>query len=146
MRSRHYYPSFSPHACLSALRAFEGINSCWVPIYYTPGSRETIIIVDKMPCLRAYAPSGIRTPNLLIASPEREPLHHSAPNNIVTGYTMWPLRSLGGCYEVHMTVTGCERLLQGLRGCYGVYVAVAGYTWLIWGLLSKQKRVNMFTL
>ena len=43
------------------------------------GSREKI--VDKMPCLRAYAPSGIRTPDLLIASREYiyEPLHHSAP-------------------------------------------------------------------
>ena len=35
--------------------------------------------MDKMPCLRAYAPSGIRTPYLLIASREHEPLHHSAP-------------------------------------------------------------------
>ena len=35
MRLRHYYPSFSPRAAFSALRAFQGINSCWVPIYYT---------------------------------------------------------------------------------------------------------------
>ena len=41
------------------------------------GSRETI--VDKTPCLRAYAPSGIRTRELQIASREHEPLHHSAP-------------------------------------------------------------------
>ena len=39
-----------------------------------PGSR-----VDEMPCLRAYAPSGIPTHDLLIASRENEPLHHSAP-------------------------------------------------------------------
>ena len=31
----------------------------------------------KLPCLRAYTPSGIRTPDLLIASREYEPLHHS---------------------------------------------------------------------
>ena len=30
-----------------------------------------------MPCLRAYAPSGIRTPTLWLESREREPLHHS---------------------------------------------------------------------
>ena len=35
-----------------------------------------------MPCLRAYAPSGIRTPDLLIASQEYEPLHHSEKNNL----------------------------------------------------------------
>ena len=33
-----------------------------------------------MPCLRAYALSGIWTPDL-ITSREREPLHHSAPTN-----------------------------------------------------------------
>ena len=54
----------------------QGITSCRVPIYYT-WSRETI--VDKMPCLRAYAPSGIRTHDPLITSREHEPLHHSAP-------------------------------------------------------------------
>ena len=32
-----------------------------------------------MPCLRAYAPSGIRTPTLWLESRELEPLHHSAP-------------------------------------------------------------------
>ena len=32
-----------------------------------------------MPCLRAYAPSGIRTHDPLIMSREHEPLHHSAP-------------------------------------------------------------------
>ena len=31
-----------------------------------------------MPCLRAYAPSGIRTQDPLITSREHEPLHHSA--------------------------------------------------------------------
>ena len=54
----------------------------WIPAGYpftTPGSRETI--VDKMPCLRAYAPSGIRTHDPLITSREHEPLHHSAPTN-----------------------------------------------------------------
>ena len=44
----------------------------------TPGSRETI--VDKMPCLRAYAPSGIRTHGPLITSREHEPLHYSIDN------------------------------------------------------------------
>ena len=32
-----------------------------------------------MPCLRAYAPSGIRTHDPLITSREHEPLHYSAP-------------------------------------------------------------------
>ena len=45
--------------------------------FTTPRSRETI--VDKMPCLRAYAPSRIRTHHPLITSREHEPLHHSAP-------------------------------------------------------------------
>ena len=52
----------------------------YIPARYpftTPGSRETI--VDKMPCLRAYAQSGIRTHDPLITSREHKPLHHSAP-------------------------------------------------------------------
>ena len=48
-----------------------------VPIYYTWVERDNI--VDKMPCLGAYAPSGIRTHELLITSREHEPLHHIAP-------------------------------------------------------------------
>ena len=36
--------------------------------------------MDKMLCLRAYAPSGIRTPDLLIASREHEPLHMKSLN------------------------------------------------------------------
>ena len=35
--------------------------------------------MDKMLCLRAYAPSGIRTHDPLITSREHEPLHYSAP-------------------------------------------------------------------
>ena len=81
--SRHLYysyPGFSP-GNLVACSAFEGRNSCRVTIYYTFNrSRETI--VDKMPCLGAYTPSGIRTCNPLITSQEREPLHHSAPIHI----------------------------------------------------------------
>ena len=45
--------------------------------FTTPGSRKTI--VDKMPCLRAYAPSGIGTHDPLITSRDHAPLHHSAP-------------------------------------------------------------------
>ena len=41
-------------------------------------------VVDKMPCLRANALSGIRTHNLLIASREHKPLHSSAPSQIIT--------------------------------------------------------------
>ena len=54
----------------------------YIPARYpftTPGSRETI--VDKMPCLRAYAQSGIRTHYPLITSRKHEPLHHSAPTH-----------------------------------------------------------------
>ena len=53
--------------------ALQGINSCRVPIYYTPGLRETI--VDKMHCLKAYTPSVIRTHDPLITSREHEPTH-----------------------------------------------------------------------
>ena len=49
-------------------------------IITTPGSRETI--VGKMPCLRAYALSGIRTHNSLITSQEQDPLHHSASTGL----------------------------------------------------------------
>ena len=45
--------------------------------FTTPGSRETI--VDKLPCLWAYAPSGIQTHDPLIRSREHEPINHSAP-------------------------------------------------------------------
>ena len=54
----------------------------WIPAGYpftTPGSRETI--VDKMPCLWAYSPSGIRTHDPLITSQEQEPLCHSNYSN-----------------------------------------------------------------
>ena len=51
-----------------------------VPIYYTWVERD---IVDKMPCLGAYAPSGIRTNEPLITSREHEPLNHSAPTIIM---------------------------------------------------------------
>ena len=53
MRSRHYYPSFNPHAAFSALRAFEGINSCWVPIYYTWVERDN--------CGQNALSKGVRT-------------------------------------------------------------------------------------
>ena len=53
MRSRHYYPSFSPQCSLSALRAFEGINSCWVPIYYTWVERDN--------CGQNALSKGVRT-------------------------------------------------------------------------------------
>ena len=66
-------PALAPPCSLTALRAFEGINSCWVPTYYTWVER------DKMPCLRAYASSGIWTHDLMITSQEHKPLHHSAP-------------------------------------------------------------------
>ena len=36
-------------------------------------------IADKMPCLGAYAPSGIRTDDPLITCREHETLNHSAP-------------------------------------------------------------------
>ena len=45
--------------------------------FTTPGSRETI--VDKTPCLGAYALSGIRTHDPLITIREHKSLHHSAP-------------------------------------------------------------------
>ena len=60
--------------------------------FTTPGSRETI--VDKMPCLRAYAPSGIRTHDPLITSREHEPLHYSAPIYTVGLYTRLQLYDL----------------------------------------------------
>ena len=49
--------------------------------FTTPGSRETT--VDKLPCLGAYTPSGIRTHNPLIMSQEHKPIHHSAPITIL---------------------------------------------------------------
>ena len=61
----YYYPGFSPGNQV-AHSAFEG---------------ETI--VDKMPCLGAYAPSGIQTHDPLITSQEHEPLHHSAPQILI---------------------------------------------------------------
>ena len=64
------YPS-----CLWVLISITRNN--YIPAGYpftTPGLRETI--VDKMSCLRAYAPSGIRTHDPVITSREHEPLHH----------------------------------------------------------------------
>ena len=40
--------------------------------------RVIIIIVDEMPCLRAYALSATRTRDPLITSQEHEPIYYSA--------------------------------------------------------------------
>ena len=54
MRSRHYYPSFRPHAAFQRyIRAFGGINSCWVPIYCTWVERDN--------CEQNALSKGIRT-------------------------------------------------------------------------------------
>ena len=68
----YYYPGFSRAAFITMNEFLPGTHA-----FTTPGSRETS--VDKMPCLRAYAPSGIQTHDPLITSREHEPLHHSAP-------------------------------------------------------------------
>ena len=67
----YYYPAFA-ELPMGAHKYYKE----YIPAGY-PWSRETI--VDKMPCLRAYAPSGIRTHDPLITSREHEPLHHSSP-------------------------------------------------------------------
>ena len=85
-------PRLYPPCSLSALRAFEGINSCWVPIYYTWVERDNNF-VDKMPCLGAYAPSGIRTHDPLITSREHEPLNHIASILAENTFTTYP-----GCF------------------------------------------------
>ena len=72
----HYYPALA-ELPIGAQKHYKE----WIPAGYpftTPGSRETI--ADKMPCLRAYAPSGILTHDPLIMSREQEPLHYSAPS------------------------------------------------------------------
>ena len=87
----------------------------WIPAGYpftTPGSRETI--ADKMPCLRAYAPSGILTHDPLITSREHEPLHYSAPSgprhNVRTlGSIKWP------CYIRFLIISGLKTKKQRAR-------------------------------
>ena len=73
----HYYPGFSPVA-IAVLEHYKEQFPAGYPNFTTPWSRETII-VDKMPCLRAYAPSGNRTDDPLIMSREHEPIRYSAP-------------------------------------------------------------------
>ena len=79
-------PGFSP-GNLVAHSAFEGINSCRVPIYILHLGRETI--VHEMPCLRT--PSGFRTLDPLITSREHGPLrtpqcsHSVIPVSYLTG-------------------------------------------------------------
>ena len=65
------YPAHGAHMA----NGEQGINSCRYP-FTTPGSRETI--VDKMPCLGAYALSATRTRDPLITSREHEPIYYSA--------------------------------------------------------------------
>ena len=62
--------------------------------------------MDKMPCLRAYAPSGIRTHGSLITSREHEPLHHSAPTMYVCLFVCLFV-SLGRCVCVCVCVCAC---------------------------------------
>ena len=56
-------PALAPPCSLSALRAFEGINSCWVPIYYTWGRERQLW--TKCLCLRAYATERDSNPDPL---------------------------------------------------------------------------------
>ena len=67
-------PGYPAHGALMA-NGEQGINSCRYP-FTTPGLRE--IIVDKMPCLGAYALSETRTRDPLITSREHEPIYYSA--------------------------------------------------------------------
>ena len=53
MRSKALLPQLQPPCSLSALRAFKGINSCWVPIYYTWVKRDN--------CGQNALSKGIRT-------------------------------------------------------------------------------------
>ena len=46
-------PQLYPSCSLSALRAFEGINSCWIPIYYTWVERDN--------CGQNALSKGVRT-------------------------------------------------------------------------------------
>ena len=59
--------------------SFIDILSCALQHHLLTGLRETF--VDKMPCLTAYIPSGIRTHDPLIMIWEHEPLHYSAPTD-----------------------------------------------------------------
>ena len=65
-----------PLCSISALRALDNFPPAWYS-FTTPGSGETI--VDKMPCLGAYAPSGVRTHDPLITSREHKPIHTPQP-------------------------------------------------------------------
>ena len=71
MRSRHYYQALALMQPFSAKSIRRNKFLLGTHLLHTPGSRETI--VDKMPCLGAYAPSGIRTHDPLITSREHEP-------------------------------------------------------------------------
>ena len=106
-RLYYYYPGFSP-GNLVAHSLSKGRNSCRVPIYYVPGSRKTI--VDKMPCLRAYASSGLRTHDPLITNREHEPSHDSAPTNIHVVPTCKPCDAHTHTQIVHACVHLCTYL------------------------------------
>ena len=80
-------PQIEPSCSLSALRAFEGINSCWVPIYYTWVERDNNGQYALSKGVRTEWDSNPR--DLLIASRECKPLHHSAPRCRLNADARW---------------------------------------------------------
>ena len=59
--------------------------------------RETIL--DKMPCLRAYALSGNRTHDPLIMSREHDPIHYSAPTLVTAKLiSIYKVLSISMCF------------------------------------------------
>ena len=77
--ANYYYPSY---ARLSQQHTWQTRKNPTRYPFTTPGSRETI--VNKVPCLGAHAPSGIRTQDPLITSREHEPLHHKCSHTCST--------------------------------------------------------------
>ena len=104
--------------------------------FTTPGSRETI--VDKMPCLRAYAPSGIRTPTFWL---QVESKNHYTPvfphySNTTLLYCLSMLwRSGLSTVAVKRNVPSRVQILLGTR-----------FVWPGWKLIYRvaQKECNDF--
>ena len=118
-----------------------------------------------MSCLRAYAPSGIRTHDHLITSREHEPLHHSAPTRVscqceqlpwdffyycVFETSPWPAahldtpspRSLVRKIHTYIHQLLCLKSHICSDYCSGHHWQRADLTGMLWNLVGSGKRMG----
>ena len=108
--------------------------------FTTPRLRKKI--VDKMACIRAYAPSGIRTHDPLIISREHEPLHqYIRHSHAVRHTTAHKGRLVFNCIGIMLSSIGiCE--IKHFRYDIIAYLVITIisclHVWLLQNFVAKE--------